>query len=177
MREGNSLIRRLPALACLLLTGCGYGLVGRTSSLPPDIEEIYIQPLSNRTLREQIDQEFTRAITNEFLRRPRFKIVNSLDEADAVLVGEVSSFQVRAVLFGVEDEGRAREYEIMVLAKMEFRRSGTDEVIWQQPFYQFRENYTFDLEPTSFTDQQDVAVLEVADEFAETLVIDILEGF
>jgi hypothetical protein len=64
--------RRSLALVCVLLDGCGYGLVGRTSSLPPDIEEIYIQPLSNRTLREQIDQEFTRAITNEFLRRPRF---------------------------------------------------------------------------------------------------------
>ncbi len=170
------MILRPLTFVCLLLIGCGYGLVGRTSSLPADIEEIYIQPLSNRTLREQIDQEFTRAITNEFLRRPRFKIVNSLDEADAVLVGEVSSFQVRAVLFGAE-EGRAREYEIMVLAKMEFRRSTTGEVIWQQPFYQFRENYTFDLAPETFTDQEDLAVLEVADEFAETLVIDILEGF
>jgi hypothetical protein len=89
----------------------------------------------------------------------------------------VSNFQVRAVLFGAEDEGRAREYEILVLARMEFRRSGTEEVIWQQPFYQFRENYTFDLDPLSFTDREDLAVLEVADEFAETLVIDILEGF
>ncbi len=169
--------RRSLALVCVLLDGCGYGLVGRTSSLPPDIEEIYIQPLSNRTLREQIDQEFTRAITNEFLRRPRFKIVNTANEADAVLTGEVSNFQVRAVLFGAEDEGRAREYEILVLARMEFRRSGTEEVIWQQPFYQFRENYTFDLDPLSFTDREDLAVLEVADEFAETLVIDILEGF
>jgi outer membrane lipopolysaccharide assembly protein LptE/RlpB len=166
-------------LAALLLGACGYGLVGRTSSLPPDIEAIYVQPLANRTLREQIDQEFTRAITNEFLRRPRFKIVDNRDQSDAVLSGEVSSFQVRAVLFSdsAEEEGRAREYEILVLARMEFRRSGTDEVIWQQPYYQFRENYIFDLNEDTFTDREDLAVLEVADEFAETLVIDILEGF
>lgn len=170
------MIRHLAYVGCLLLSGCGYGLVGRTSSLPPDIEEIYIAPLTNRTLREQVDQELTRAIAAEFLRRPRFRIVNTEEEADAVLKGEVTSFQVRAVGFGVE-EARAREYEIQVLAKMEFRRSGTDEVIWQQPFYQFRQNYTFDLDETTFTDREDLAVLEVADEFAETLVIDILEGF
>ncbi len=168
--------RRLLLLVCLSSTACGYGLVGRTSSLPPDIEEIYIQPLANRTLREQIDQELTRAITDEFLRRQRYTVVNSEQEADAVLAGEVTSFQVRPVLFGAE-EGRASEYEIQVLAKMEFKRSGSGEVIWKQDFYQFRKNYVFEVEGSEFVDREDLAILEVADEFAETLVIDILEGF
>jgi hypothetical protein len=170
-------ITRLAAVVAVLGTavGCGYGLVGRTSSLPPDIETIFIEPLVNRTSRELIDQEFTRAISEEFLRRPRYEVVNSPNEADAVLTGQITSFNVRPVLFGGA-EGRATEYEIQVLAAMEFKRADTFEVLWNQPYYQFRQNYTFDLDAT-FINREDQAVLEVADEFAQTLVIDLLEGF
>lgn len=162
-------------MLAVTLTGCGYGLVGRTSSLPPDIQAIYIEPLGNRTLREQIEQEFTRAITDEFIRRQRYTVVNSLEEADAVLIGEVTNFAVRPVGFNSE-EGRGSEYEIQVMASMEFRRTDRPEILWKQPYYQFRENYTFDTS-AAFTNQEDQAVIEVADEFAQTLVIDILEGF
>lgn len=165
----------IPTALVATLAGCGYGLVGRTSSLPPDIESIYIEPLGNRTLREQIDQEFTRAITDEFIRRHRYKVVNSLAEADAVLVGEVTNFAVRPVAFS-SDIGRGSEYEIQVMASMEFRRTDRPEILWKQPYYQFRENYTFDTSD-AFTNREDQAVIEVADEFAQTLVIDILEGF
>lgn len=156
------------------LGGCGYGLVGRTSSLPPDIVNIYIAPLANRTLRQQVDQILTLAISDEFLRRPRFTVVNNALEADAVLKGTVTGFRVRPVLFGA-DEGRASEYEIQVTAAMDFRRTDNDEILWQQPYYSFLEQYRFD--ETQLLNLEDVALVEVADDFAQTIVIDILEGF
>lgn len=156
------------------LAGCGYGLVGRTSSLPPDIEKIFISPLQNRTLRQQVDQILTEAIGEEFLRRPRFTLVNSALEADAVLRGTVTGFRVRPVLFGAA-EGRASEYEIQISASMDFRRTDTDEVLWEQPYYSFSERYEFD--ESQLVDLEDVAVESVAEDFAQTIVIDILEGF
>ncbi len=154
--------------------GCGYGLVGRTSSLPEDIENIYISPLTNRTLRQQVDQTLTQAINDEFLRRPKFELVNNEFEADAVLAGSVTTFRVRPVLFGGE-EGRASEYEITIIASMSFKRSQSEEVIWEQPYYQFREQYEFD--PAELLDFEETAIIDVAEDFAQTLVIDILEGF
>jgi outer membrane lipopolysaccharide assembly protein LptE/RlpB len=161
------------ALAAML-AGCGYGLVGRTSSLPPDIEKIFISPLQNKTLRQQVDQILTQAINEEFLRRPRFTVVNSALEADAVLQGAVTNFRVRPVLFGAA-EGRASEYEIQVTASMDFRRTDSDEVLWEQPYYLFSERYEFD--ESQLLDLEDVAVEEVSEDFAQTIVIDILEGF
>ncbi len=158
----------------LVAAGCGYGLVGRTSSLPEDIEAIFISPLSNRTLRQQVDQTLTEAINDEFLRRPKFELVNSPLEADAVLSGSLTAFRVKPVLFGAE-EGRASEYEIEIVAAMEFKRVGTEEVIWEQPYYQFREQYEFD--EAELIDFEETAILDVAQDFAQTLVIDILEGF
>jgi len=164
-------------LTLVLATGvgaCGYGLVGRTSSLPPDIINIYIAPLANRTLRQSVDQILTQAISDEFIRRPRFTVVNNELEADAVLKGTVTGFRVRPVLFGA-DEGRASEYEIQVTATMDFRRTDTGEVLWEQPYYSFLEQYRFD--ETALLNLEDVALIEVADDFAQTVVIDILEGF
>lgn len=164
-------------LALVLITalaGCGYGLVGRSSNLPADIQNIFISPLENRTLRQQVDQILTQAISEEFLRRPRFKLVNSVLEADAVLKGAVTTFRVRPVLFGAA-EGRASEYEIHITAAMDFRRTDNDEVLWAQPFYSFTEQYEFDA--SQLIDLEDVAIEEVSDDFAQTIVIDLLEGF
>jgi Lipopolysaccharide-assembly len=156
------------------LAGCGYGLVGRTSSLPPDIEKIFISPLQNKTLRQQVDLILTEAINEEFLHRPRFTVVNNALEADAVLRGSVTAFRVRPVLFGAA-EGRASEYEIQVTAAMDFRRTDNDEVLWEQPYYLFSQRYEFDA--NQLVNLEDVALQEVADDFAQTIVIDILEGF
>jgi len=167
----------MPGLLAGLLTvasGCGYGLVGRTSSLPPEIQKIFISQLENRTLRQQVHQILTQAIADEFLRRPRFTIVNNPLEAHAILEGAVTGFRVKPVLFGA-DEGRASEYEILITAAMGFRRTDTDELLWEQPYYSFTEQYEFD--ETQLLNLEDTALEEVSADFAQTVVIDILEGF
>jgi outer membrane lipopolysaccharide assembly protein LptE/RlpB len=162
-------------VALALATGCGYGLVGRTSSLPEDIQEVFVQPLANRTNRTQVDQLLTLAISDEFVKRRRFKLVNSRSDADAVLSGVVTGFGERAVAFG--GEGRGTEYEIQITADMEFRRPGAEEPIWVRRNYRFRESYEIDVSAADYFDRADLAIQEVAEKFAETLIIDLLEGF
>jgi outer membrane lipopolysaccharide assembly protein LptE/RlpB len=158
-----------------ILGGCGYALVGRASNLPEDVRNIYIEPLVNKTSRLQVDQFLSRAIADEFVTRQRFKVVSSRGDADALLSGTVTSFNVRPVSFG--DEGRATEYEIIIGASMLFKRPDSDEVIWKQDRYQFQEDYELEVSEVDFFDRQNEAIQEVAVKFAETLVIDILEGF
>lgn len=74
-------------------------------------------------------------------------------------------------------DGRAREYEITITAKMEFARTGEDEILWANPAYLFRQSYELELEQISFLNTEDAALFEVAQSFAETMVIDLLEGF
>lgn len=159
-----------------VLTGCGYALVGRTSSLPEDIKTIYVEALKNQTRRSQLEQILTRALTDEFVKRRRFEVVSSYRDADAVLSGTVTSFNVRPVAFG-STEGRAREFEIVINAKMNFKRTDNDDVLWQQDHYFFRELYEADIDEAAFFSREDEAIEEVALKFAETLIIDVLEGF
>lgn len=174
-------MKKLPALCLIALTftslgGCGYGLVGRTSSLPEDVRAVHVAPLVNRTTRTQVDQILTAAISSEFVRRQRYEVVASRSQADAVLVGTVTVFRVRPVAFG--QGSRATEYEVYIGAQMEFvRTDGSDEVLWRQPNYQFRETYEADVSETDFFSREDAAIELVAGKFAQSLVIDILEGF
>lgn len=171
-------MRRLAWLAlaaALLVGGCGYGLVGRTSTLPEDIENVYVQPLGNLTTRSRVDLLLTQAIGDEFVKRRRFNLVSERRGADAILTGIVTGFNERPVTFG--GEGRGREYEIQITADMQFARPGAEEPIWVRTGYRFRETYEIDVSAADYFDRSDQAIEEMAEKFAEVIVIDLLEGF
>lgn len=159
------------------LSGCGYGLIGRTSNLPEDIERIYVEPLENRTTRTQVDLFLTQAIVDELVTRRRFEVVSGATGADAILKGALTSYIVRPVQFGAD--GRATDYQVTIRADMEFKRQGSGEMIWDRPQYLFRDDYQLDIntEGAVFDPEDLVLQGDLAQRFAQTLVIDLLEGF
>ena len=60
---------------------------------------------------------------------------------------------------------------------MEFSRPGAEEPIWVRSGYRFRETYEIDVSAADYFDRSDQAIEEVAEQFAEVIVIDLLEGF
>lgn len=166
------------ALGALILTlgGCGYALVGRGSTVPPDIKSVYLQPLENRTQRSQVEQALTRRIADELVTRQRFAVVGSEAEANAEILGAVTGFGVTPVTF--DPGGRATEYEISITAQITFKRVGeTGEVLWKSDRYTFRENYPVEPSATEYFDREDEAIEIASQRFAETLVTNLLEGF
>ena len=169
---------RSVALGALLLTlsGCGYALVGRGSSIPEDVRSVYLQPLANRTQRSQVEQALTRAIADELVTRQRFAVVGSESEATAEILGSVTGFGVTPVTF--DNEGRATEYEISITAQITFKRVGAEgKVLWKSDRYTFRENYPVNASATDYLDLEDQAIEKASERFAETLVTNLLEGF
>lgn len=177
-------MRRIPiltlvTLGAVALGGCGYNLVGRASNIPEDIQKIYVRPLENSTPRAQVEQILTSAISNELLTRRRFVSVNSAEEADAILSGNVISFVVRPVTF--DQDGLANAFEVVISADMKFERrpvAGEEvEVIWSNSRYVFRQDYPLEEAETAYFDRENIAIENTSDDFARTLVTDLLEGF
>jgi len=169
-------------ILCLVLIGisilgCGYGLIGRTSNLPSDINTIFVQTLENQTTRQQINLILTDAIVQEFVTRRRFVISSSASTADAILGGVLTAYIVRPVEFNLN--GRATRYEFTIRTNMQFKRQGGDEVLWAQDSYVYRGDFELELDEGQGTviDTEDPTIQLVAREFAQTLVIDMLEGF
>lgn len=156
------------------LSGCGYALVGRGSNIPADVKEVYLRPLENRTPRSQVEQFLTRSIAEELVTRQRFAVVASAEGADAEISGAVVSFATTPVTF--DPEGRATEYEISITAQLAFKRVGSDQVLWSNDNYNFRETYPINA-TSGFIDFEDEAIERASERFAETVVSDLLEGF
>ena len=167
-----SVIAAAVVLACI---SCGYGLVGRTSTLPPSIHVIRFETLVNRTARVGVEQRLSRQIAKELASRGRFSVQPGAAGADADLAGEVTAFDLYPVAF--DEQGRAREYQVRITAKVALKATAGEKVIWENPAYTFQDNYTFSTSAASYVDRENEAIDRVAERFAESLVSNLLEGF
>ena len=159
----------------LLFVACGYGLVGRSSFLDPEIRTIEIPAFVNRTTRVELEQRVTQAVAEEFVSRGRFQLVTNDKNAHAILRGSIDSFNIFPIAF---DQGRATRYQISITAKIELLdHRNEDKVLWKNDQYRFTEDYEVNIVSTDAFDQETRAIQEIAVRFAEGLVTNLLEGF
>jgi outer membrane lipopolysaccharide assembly protein LptE/RlpB len=161
--------------AAALATACGYTLVGRASNIPPDVETVFFEPLTNETARVNVDQILTTAMTDELVTRQRFTLASSAEGSHATLSGAVTGFDVQPVTF--DADRRATEYEITITAAVKLVRADGETVLWRSDRYQFRDSYQLEASELGFLDRETPAIEATAKKFAETLVSDLLEGF
>ena len=88
----------------------------------------------------------------------------------------MTQFRVTPVTFN--QDGRATEYEITIVAAMRFERTGADETVpvWENDRYLFRETYEIDESAEDFFDRENEAIVKASQRFAESMVADLLEG-
>ncbi len=171
----RALVVVLLAIAGVLFGGCGYHLVGRSSTLPTGIQSVGIPTFVNRTNRPELEQRITEHVIDEFTTRGRVRIVPSEERAQAVLRGEILSYTVTPVV--ISEQGRATRYEIMITAHVTLSETTTDRVLWEDDHFLFKQQYDVSTNPNAFIDQEIVAIDDVATDFSRSVVTSILEGF
>jgi hypothetical protein len=154
---------------------CGYSLVGRGSTLPAGLRVIRFQTLANATSRVGVEQRVSSEIARELATRGRFDVRADAREADAELSGTVTQFDLYAVAF--DELGRAKEYQVAITARVALKTLPEEKVLWENPAYTFRENYTLPASAASYADRENEAIDRVAERFAASLVSSVLEGF
>lgn len=166
----------LAVLLCLFSAGCGYHTAGRGVTLPDNVKTIAVPSFVNDTQTYKIEQTLTAAVVREMATRTHYRIVNQLGEgADATLRGEVLSSSASPLTYDSQT-GRAAS----VLVTVSMRVSLTDKsgkVLYQNPAYLFREQYQVSSELTSFFEEDSPALQRLSQDFARTLVSNVLEGF
>src|SRR5581483_1380012 len=83
----------------LAASGCGYRVVGRTSTLPADAHTIAIPAFANQTTTYRIEQMLTESVVHEFIARTKYRVVPEADGADLVLHGQVTGLSAGGVGF------------------------------------------------------------------------------
>lgn len=160
------------AAAC---AGCGYHLAGHGSTLPPEVRSVGIPIFENRTSRPELEQRVTGAVIDEFSTRGRVRILPGEQGADAVLRGTLYTYTTTPVV--LNEQGRARRYEILITARVVLMQAATDKILWEDDHFLFKRQYDVPETSVAFVDQEIIAIDDVATDFAKTIVTSILEGF
>lgn len=162
---------------CVCAAACGYHLVGTSSSLPESIRSLCVSPFINRTERNELDQRLAEALTQEWVRRGRFQLVSTPEQADAVLSGTIVQAVSSPVQF--DPQGRATEYQLMLVADVQLvdRTGEKPVVLWQDKRFSRNVSYAVDANATDYFDRETEAIERLSRDFARALVVTILEGF
>ena len=163
------------AISAVILSSCGYALVGTGNILDPSIHTLFVPTFVNRTTRVGLEQSVTQSVADEFVSRGRLRVVNDPKLADIILRGSMDSFNLAPVGFV---QGRATQYQVSVTANIELLdHRHDDKTLWKNDQYRFVENYQVNLETSDSFDQESRAITEIAQKFAQSLVANLLEGF
>jgi outer membrane lipopolysaccharide assembly protein LptE/RlpB len=171
---------KVPWSACLVLlvtsTGCGYHTAGHAVQLPENVKTIAVPAFVNETSTYRIEQMLTSSVVREFTTRTHYHILNRPGEAaDATLRGTVLSTSASPLTYN-STTGQAASVLVVVSIKVSLTdRQG--KVLYQNPSYLFREQYEVSQDLASFFEEDSPAFRRLSQDFARTLVSNILEGF
>jgi outer membrane lipopolysaccharide assembly protein LptE/RlpB len=163
------------ALFCFLfIVHCGYRLRGTGSFLPSHIKKMNIPMFKNLTTRFELDVKLTKKVIDEVVARGKVEISGDMASADAVLLGEISSFNVTPIAFS--KQASADRYNITVVASITLRDLVNQKVIFSNPHFVYQGEYEVP-QGTDFESVESEALDSIAEKFARSLVSTILEGF
>ena len=160
----------------ILSTGCGYHTAGHAVQLPENVKTIAVPAFVNESSTYRIEQTLTSSVVHEFTTRSHYHILNTAGEAaDATLRGTVISTSASPLTYN-STTGQAASVLVVVSMRVSLTDRG-GKVLYQNPSYLFREQYEVSQDLASFFEEDSPAFRRLSQDFARTLVSNILEGF
>jgi outer membrane lipopolysaccharide assembly protein LptE/RlpB len=169
-------VRRLWPALFLLATSCGYHTAGHAVQLPENVKTIAIPSFVNETGTYRVEQTLTASVVREFTTRTHYHLISSASEAaDATLRCTVLSTSASPLTY---DSATGRAASVLVVVSIRVVLSDRQgKVLYQNPSYLFREQYEVSQDLTSFFEEDSPAFRRLSQDFARSLVSNILEGF
>ena len=168
--------RHIFLLAAIATLGCGYHTAGHATRIPASVRTIAVPVFVNQTQTYRIEQILTRDVVREFLARTHYQIANDAGQsADAVLKGTVVSAQAAPLTYDAQT-GRISSAVVTVSMKVSLV-DHTGHTFFENQNYTFRQQYQVSREVTSFFEEETPALQRMSQDFARTLVGDIMEAF
>jgi len=145
------------------------------NQLPARIKTVAVPAFQNNALRYKIGSRFTEAVIKELIHRGRgLRVQGDREGADAVIEGVIKNFTYSGVL--LDDQGRARIFEVTIVAGVTVRDQTQNRVLYDNQNFVFRGEYEFANDPRNFFSEEDPAVLRMARSFAESVVSTLINA-
>ena len=170
--------RAFLAAAGAFASGCGYALQGRGITTDPSVKRIGVPLFKDRSGKLGLDARVTQAVMEELLKRGRFTVVRDATNVDAVVEGEIQSWNVLPVGFsGEAGVSQASRYAISLTASVVYRKIGQKEPLWSNEAFSQRDEYDMGDNASTYFDREEQSIERLSAAFARNLVAAMLEAF
>lgn len=139
-------------------------------SLPSHIRSIAIPTFANRSSRAGLEFDVTQRVLNEFMSSSKLAVKPRVEDADAVMVGEIYDYQ--RIPISWDQTNRIVQYKLRIFARVEFidRASGTS--IWKADNLDGITSYSLLAAPP---ETEESAIFKAADELARDITYLVYE--
>jgi outer membrane lipopolysaccharide assembly protein LptE/RlpB len=153
------------------IAGCGYTVRGH---LPEHIKTVAVPVFVNRSTEPFVEGLITRAIVQAFSTNGRLKVVK-VEDADAILEGEVASYVLSSIAF--DPRANVRQYRLTVTLHLRLRDVKQGKIIFEQSGFQERADFQVVSAVADTISREETAVSQAAAEIARTVVNLAVERF
>ncbi len=122
----------------LLLMSVFFCLISCTSPydpapqlLPAHIKNVYVRPVLNNTNQYGLEDKFTNAIIDEFMRDGRLSVVSNESESDGVIVCEIKRYTLQPLTYDANMV--TEQYKLWVLINVYFIDRQENITLWAEP--------------------------------------------
>jgi len=155
--------------ATLLLSGCmGYQLGG---SHPKGVETVAMAPVLNKTGEPAIELQVSHAVRDRIQFDGRFKLVNSADDADALIEVILTEYNLTPIAYRSELKTTPEIYRLRITGTATLKRVASGDIISESRTYG---EATFPFEGDLTSAKRD-ALPRAAAEIAKFMVDDLIE--
>ncbi len=186
LRSGKAAFQKISAgasaklaavLVCfLLLAGCGYRFAPGGENIDKSIQKAYVDVFANRTSEPGIENDFRSAFIEQFIKGGRFKLVDRVDLADAVLKGGIESLSTSHLSY--QSTIVAAEERMDAVLNISFEERQTKKIIWVNTNFSGRRDYAVDTANLSVTQtSRKNAIAKLAGDMAERVYLLMMSGF
>lgn len=164
------------ALAVVVLVataaaGCGYSLRG---NLPSHLQTVAVPMFQNRTPVPAVENFITTAVVNAFSTNGRLRVTR-VEEADAILEGEVVGYQLQSIAY--DAAANVRQYRLVLTLNLRFRDVRRNEILFQRFGYSDRADFAVPGTVAETVVASESALQQAATEIARSVVSFAVERF
>lgn len=172
MSRPKALVRAVPLLV-LLLAGCGYQLVGKARSLPPDIQKVAIVQFENHSQKPGVERTLTDAVKEEFIADGRLTLTSG-ETADLLVTADIRAYTLEPVTFNPSD--RVNDYRLHLEADVTVRDL-VRKKLWLKQRLSTKTDFRVTADVASSDVAESAAARHGSREFAQQFLNLVLEGF
>ena len=121
----------LLAFTVVVLVACASPYDPAPQLLPSYVKNVYVRPVVNNTNQYGLEDKFTKAIIDEFMRDGRLSIVTSEEEGDGVVVCEIKRYVLQPLTYDANMV--AEQYKLWVLINVYFIDKHENVTLWAEP--------------------------------------------